>query len=89
MDEVSWGVYMPEQCRDAAASSVSAQTNHDSTCSLQDQRPPLPEDVQEWPIEEGVPGKAVIMRYKKEEQCWERLPEVDVTYSHPDSSGQV
>ncbi len=31
----------------------------------------------------------MTLRYIKEEQCWERSPESDVSYTHPDPSGQV
>lgn len=30
-----------------------------------------------------------MLRYVKEEQYWERLPETNVSYSHSSTSGQV
>ena len=57
--------------------------------SLQTPGPTLAAESQSWPIKEGAKGKSLTLRYIKEEQCWERLPESDVSYAPPDQSGQV
>ncbi len=49
----------------------------------------MPAEIQSWPIKEGAEGTAITLRYTKEDQSWERLPEAEVSFSHPDGSGQV
>ena len=77
-----------QACQSCRASSQLHEI-HEATASAQTPGPPLPAELGDWPIKEGAKGKAVTLRYLQQGQCWERLPESDVSYSHSDASGQV
>ena len=78
---------MLEPCWESAIRQLMCRD--ESTFSVQKQGPPLPAEIPRWPIKEGAEGTAVTLRFTKEDETWDWLPEAAVSFSPPDTSGQV